>query len=92
MTYTVERNSWLGRFQPKDCRGLIDYLDEKAFTASHLPLSEIPVQHDMRWQEIDDPGKVVVESRGTIVTTARYILIQGARAHEFNISYLGPEI
>lgn len=90
MVYTVERQSWLGRFQPADCRGLIDYLDEQAFTASYLPLSEIPVQRDEHWEKIDNPGQVVVNTRGTVVTTARILLVQEPKMEKLNISYLVP--
>ncbi len=88
--YTVERQVWLGRFQPAECRGLIDYLDEKAFTVSYLPLSEIPVQRDEQWEEIGDPALVAVSLRGTVLTTARYLIIQGSQVQEMNIRYLGP--
>jgi len=30
LVYTVQRSSWLGQFRPNRCRGLIDYLDERA--------------------------------------------------------------
>ncbi len=92
MVYTVERQSWLGRFQPADCRGLIDYLDGQAFTASYLPLSEIPVQRDEQWEKIDDPAQVVVSTRGTIVTTAHILFVQGSKVEKLNFSYLGPDI
>ncbi len=38
--YTVGVKTWLGKFQPSQCRGIIDYLDHQAFTASYLPTSE----------------------------------------------------
>jgi hypothetical protein len=90
--YTTMQKAWLGRFQPAQCRGLIDYLDEQAFTASYLPLSEIPVQRDDQWQEIDDPAKVVVSIRGTVVTTARILVVEGGQMKDLNIQYLGPEM
>jgi hypothetical protein len=37
ISYWVESTVWLGRFQPEDCRGLIDYLNDQAFTVTHLP-------------------------------------------------------
>jgi hypothetical protein len=92
VSYTVEQTAWLGRFQPAECRGLIDYLDEKAFTVSYLPLSEIPVQRDGQWQKIDDPAEVVVSLRGTVITTARIIVVQGSQVQELKITYLGPDV
>lgn len=91
VTYTVEQKAWLGRFQPIECRGLVDYLDEQSFIASYLPISEIPMERDERWEDIDDPTKIVVSIRGTVVTTAHSMTILGGQAQELNIRYFGPE-
>lgn len=86
--YTVERRSWLGRFEPKDCRGLIDYLDDKAFKATYLPLSEIPMRRDEQWQEIDSPEGIAPKIRGTVVTATGYHKIRGIYAEEIDIEPL----
>lgn len=91
VTYTVEQKAWFGRFRPSECRGLIDYLDRQAFIASHLPISEIPVERDESWEEIGDPARIVVSIRGTVVTTRQFIIIQDGQAQKLNIRYLGPE-
>lgn len=90
IVYTVERQSWLGRFQPADCRGLIDYLDGQAFTASYLPLSEIPVKRDEHWEKIDNPAQVVVTTRGTVITTAKIFVIEEAKVTKLDLNYIGP--
>lgn len=91
LDYTVEQKTWLGQFQPSQCRGLIDYLDKKAFTASYLPLSEIPAQRDDQWREVVDPTQVAIDIRGTVVTTTRIVLVEGGRMEEMDFQYLGPD-
>lgn len=90
--YTVERQSWLGEFEPKDCRGLIDYLDEKAFKATYLPLSEIPMRRDGRWRKVDNPEGIAVTIRGTVVTATGYHKVKGMYAQEMDIVRLGPKV
>lgn len=91
ISYTVEQQAWLGQFQPVNCRGLIDYLDQKAFTVSYLPLSEIPAQRDESWQQIEDPAAVAISIRGTVVTTERVVFIEGTKVQDLDIRYLGPD-
>jgi hypothetical protein len=78
VVYEVERRAWLGQFTPNQCRGLVDYLDNNAFTASHLPIGEIPTERNDEWVGIDDPDGVAVRIRGTLVTTIGYELAPGA--------------
>jgi hypothetical protein len=78
MSYQVDRRAWLGQFTPDECRGLVDYLDGKAFIASHLPVGQIPVERDDRWVEIDDPDGVAVNTRGTVVTTIGFEIAPGS--------------
>jgi hypothetical protein len=78
VVYEVDRRAWLGQFTPNQCRGLVDYLDSNAFTASHLPIGEIPTERNDQWVEIDDPDGVAVRVRGTLVTTIGYKLAPGA--------------
>jgi hypothetical protein len=70
ITYTVETvGAWLGHFTPSQCRGYVNYLKDKAFVASHLPVGEIPFERDNDWVMIDDPALVATRLRGTFVTT-----------------------
>jgi hypothetical protein len=78
IVYEVDRRAWLGQFTPNQCRGLVDYLDNDAFTASHLPIGEIPTERNDQWVEIDDPDGVAVRVRGTLVTTIGYELAPGS--------------
>jgi hypothetical protein len=88
--YAVDVESWLGRFQPDDCRGLIDYLDAGAFTASYLPLSQIPIRRDPKWERVD-PDILAVSTRGTIVTTTQIRLITDGSVDDLDVVYVGPE-
>jgi hypothetical protein len=69
VVYEVERRAWLGYFAPNECRGILNYLDNDSFIVSYLPVGEIPVRRPDTWKEIDDPDKVVVSTKGTIVVT-----------------------
>jgi hypothetical protein len=80
VVYQVDRRAWLGQFTPNQCRGLVDYLDNNAFTVSHLPIGEIPTERNDQWVEIDDPDDLAVRVRGTLVTTIGYQLAPGAFA------------
>ena len=75
--YEVARRAWLGQFAPDECRGLVDYLDDNAFIASHLPVGQVPVERDERWVEIDDPDGVAINTRGTVVTTIGFEIAPG---------------
>lgn len=87
--YTVDQKAWLGQFRPTDCRGIVDYLDGAAFVASYLPVSEIPFQRDIRWEPVDDPAKVAVSLRGTVVTTQRIVVIDTLASTTASVEYLG---
>jgi hypothetical protein len=78
VVYEVDRRAWLGQFTPNQCRGLIDYLDDNTFTASHLPIGEIPTERDDQWVEVDDPDKVAVNVRGAMVTTTGFEITAGS--------------
>ncbi len=78
MVYEVDFQAWLGQFTPAECRGLVDYLDDNAFLASHLPIGQIPVERDERWVEIDDSNEVAVNTRGTLVTTTSVEIVPGS--------------
>jgi Restriction endonuclease len=78
MVYEVDRRAWLGQFTPAECRGLVDYLRDNAFTASHLPIGQIPVERDEGWVEIDDPDEVALNTQGTLVTTIGFEIAPGS--------------
>jgi hypothetical protein len=82
MVYEVHRRAWLGQFTPDECRGLVDYLDDNAFIASHLPVGQIPVERDEHWVEIDDPDDVALNTRGALVTTIGFEIVPGYFAVE----------
>jgi len=90
--YVVDQKSWLGQFEPSECRGIVDYLDESAFVASHLPVSTVPFIRDDRWQPIQDISRVAVNLKGTVVTCRKVVLIDSLTSEELSISYLSPEL
>jgi len=53
--YVVKAQTWLGKFQPEECRGLVDYLDDRSFYVSYLPESAVPFQRDEQWEPVEDP-------------------------------------
>lgn len=66
--YKPVANYWLGQLKPEDCRGVVDYLQGDSFYVSHLPFTELPIARDDKWKKITDPGRVAVDTKGTIVT------------------------
>jgi len=72
--YKIERkNSMLGDFKPKECRGIIDYHNDDAFIASHLPpLDELPKNPKKGWQKIEDPDKIAVNIKTTLLTVEKF--------------------
>lgn len=59
----------LGYFQPSELKGVIDYHDDEAFIASHLPpLDEIPKIPEKDWVEIKDPKTLPIDIKGTILS------------------------
>lgn len=69
VVYRVEQKTWLGYFEPNECRGILNYLDNDGFTVSYLPVGEIPAKRLDTWNEIDDPDEVIISTKGTIVVT-----------------------
>jgi hypothetical protein len=90
LRYTVEAKTWLGRFQPSECRGLIDYLDDEAFTVSYLPPEQLPVQRDEEWQLIERPDRLGVIPRGTAFVSLTPLAISDTRFEQLQINYVGP--
>lgn len=68
LQYIVERKAWLGYFSPSECRGILDRIED-AFTVSYLDIGDIPMARDESWTPIQDPDKLVVTTKGTLVTT-----------------------
>ncbi|MFC6596947.1 restriction endonuclease [Kitasatospora paranensis] len=92
VAYVVESKTWLGRFQPDECRGMVDYLDGQAFTASHLPDSAIPMHRDHRWEPVENPEKLAVTMRGTAVICTQPVLVSGGRVEALDVQHLGPSL
>jgi hypothetical protein len=87
--YEVQQRLWLGKFQPDECRGLVNYLDGQAFTASHLPVSAIPMQRDQRWEQVADPDRFALTARGTVVLCMQPVLVSNGRLEALDVQYLG---
>lgn len=68
----------LGQFAPTRCRGLIDYLDDDALTVSYLPADAVPKSFEDSWQRIDDPSEVIIASKGTLVTSTGFEVLEGS--------------
>ncbi|GGN16337.1 restriction endonuclease [Streptomyces fuscichromogenes] len=88
--YVVESHTWLGKFEPDECRGVVDYLDGQAFIASHLPESAIPVRRDDSWESIEDPSKFALKPQGTIVVCQQPVLLSDAKVEALDVKFLGP--
>jgi Restriction endonuclease len=90
LVYTVEQKSWLGKFQPDECRGLLDYLSGPAFIASHLPDEAVPMQRDERWELVDDPAKLALTMAGTIMFASDPVVVSNGRVDDLALQYIGP--
>lgn len=76
--YIVHSSTWLGKFQPEECRGLVDYLNDQAFTASYLPESALPMKRDKDWEQVEDVGKLAITATQTVVVGTAAVLLDGA--------------
>lgn len=90
LSYVVQATSWLGKFQPEKCRGLIDYLDNQAFHASFLPDSAVPLQRDDQWEQIEDLDSLAITARGTVAVCTAPVLISDGQVNSVSIRYIGP--
>jgi len=88
IAYTVQPTVWLGKFQPAECRGLVDVLDEQAFNVSHLPDTAIPMQRDDSWELIEEPDKLAVTARGTVVVCTAPVLISDPKITSLHMTHL----
>ncbi len=71
------KKSLLGYFQPNECRGIIDYQNDDAFIASHLPsFNEIPKIPEKGWQPIEDPEKIAINIKSTLLTIEKFERIE----------------
>ena len=72
--YEIKRKKTLfGYFEPHECRGVIDYHNDEAFIASHLPsFDELLKVPQKGWQKIEDPDKVVVNIKTTFLTVEKF--------------------
>jgi len=76
--YEIKRKkSLLGYFEPKECRGIIDYNNDESFIASHLPsFNELPKIPEKGWQKIEDPDEVAVSIKSTFLTIEKFDRIE----------------
>jgi hypothetical protein len=81
-SYRVEQRTWLGYFSPDECRGMVDCLDDDSFTASYLPIGQIPTTRDEAWSQIDSPDELAVTIKGSFVTTQGYEVEVGSGSIE----------
>ncbi|MBS2545505.1 restriction endonuclease [Catenulispora sp. NL8] len=88
IVYTVQPTAWLGKFQPAECRGLVDVLDEQAFNVSHLPDAAIPMQRDDSWEILEEPDKFAVTARGTAVVCTAPVLISDPKITSLRMTHL----
>lgn len=72
--YEIKRvKSLLGYFEPKECRGVIDYSNDERFIASHLPsFDEVFDIPEKGWQEIKDPEKIAINLKSTFLTIRKF--------------------
>ena len=91
MTYSVTRRSWIRHYRPAEARGLIDYLNSKAFVPSYVSLSDLPVQRDELFIDIDDPERVVLSHRGIIITTENFRIESSKKYLPATVEDIGPE-
>ena len=75
--YVVHSSTWLGKFQPEECRGLVDYLNDQAFTASYLPESMFPLKRDKNWEPVEDVAKLAITATQTGVIGTAVVLLDG---------------
>ncbi|MYS86837.1 restriction endonuclease [Embleya scabrispora] len=91
LVYMVEQEVWIGKFQPDECRGLVDYLNGKSFTVSHLPDSAIPMEIDESWTLIEKPDQLSLTVRGTIVVCTQSVFVSNGHMTGLEAKYIGPQ-
>lgn len=83
--YVVNRRAWLGYFSPSECRGILDRLKDE-FTVSYFNIGDIPMVRDESWVPVEDPEKVVIATKGTLVTTECWqVSTDGATFYNFAV-------
>jgi len=75
LVYIVEEKNWFGHFKPEECRGIVNYLQDGTFYASSLPIGMLPFSKDKEWRPIEKPNEIIVQTRGTLVTTSNWVFI-----------------
>lgn len=85
LQYVVERRAWLGYFSPSECRGILDRVED-VFTATYLDIGDIPMTREESWIPIEDPDRLVVATKGTLVTTEGWqISSDGMTFHDVDL-------
>jgi hypothetical protein len=88
IVYAVEQTVWLGKFQPTECRGLVDVLDGQAFMASHLPETAIPMQRDESWELIEEPDKLALTASGTVAFCIQPVLVSEPKVASLRMTHV----
>lgn len=69
---TKRTKSLFGYFEPKECRGIIDYNQNESFIISHMPpIKELLKMPQKGWQKIADPEKIAVNIKTTLLTAEK---------------------
>lgn len=69
--YVIHRRAWLGYFRSSECRGILNRIKDE-FTVSYFNIGDVPMVRDESWIPVEDPEKLVVAIKGTLVTTERW--------------------
>ena len=87
--YVVNHRAWLGYFTPSECRGILDRIKDE-FTVSYFNIGDIPMVRDESWVPVEYPEKVVVSTKGTLVTTERWqVSADGVTFYDFAVEKIG---
>jgi phosphoribosylanthranilate isomerase len=84
LRYEVSRKAWLGYFSPKECRGILNLLED-SFRASYFNIGEVPLIRDESWQPIDDPDKLAIDTKGTLITTEGWQILSDGRKYNIHL-------
>lgn len=90
ISYTVERESWLGYLKPETYLGLIDHLEDGNFIPTRLGL-QVPEQRDDSWEKVLDLNKLAVDIKGFFVAAEQVkIDLSAAQWAPVKFHYVGP--
>ncbi|HEU4422392.1 MAG TPA: restriction endonuclease [Pilimelia sp.] len=90
VSYEVERRSWLGSLKPAGARGIINLLDNSAFTPTYLRIEDFPREPHVSWKRVPDPDSLAVQIRGAFFTSERFQISGPPIVERFGLEYFGP--